>query len=455
MHLESEISRVYLPDIVGKGYGAFWRFKGRYRACKGSRASKKSKTMALWLIYHIMKHPEANALVVRKTFATIRDSCFSDLKWAAQRLGVYHLWDFTTSPLYAKYKPTGQLICFRGLDDPMKITSISVPTGYLCWLWIEEAFEVDSEEDFDMLDESIRGEIPPETGLWKQITLTFNPWLQSHWIKKRFFDIGPDENVLAITTNYLCNEWLDEKDRKRFDDMKVRNPSRYRVAGLGEWGLEGGQYFSEFETGKHVIKPFEIPKHWRKYFTMDYGLDMLAGYWIAVDEEGYAYVYREIYKSGLIISDAAKAIKQLDDDDIYAYFAPPDLWNRRQDTGKSAADIFAENGVPVVKAKNDRVQGWLDLHEWLKPCLDIFGKDRPHLQIFENCLNLIRTLPSLQFDSKNPNDVAKEPHELTHAPDAIRYFVAGRPISADKPINDDETPLSFEEEVSDFVNFGI
>ena len=116
-----------------------------------------------------MQYPEANTLVVRKTFNTLRDSCYSDLKWAAQRLGVAHLWEFTKSPLYATYKPTGQQIFFRGLDDPQKIASISVPVGYLCFMWIEEAFEVDKEEDFDMLDESIRGEIP--SYLFKQITL--------------------------------------------------------------------------------------------------------------------------------------------------------------------------------------------------------------------------------------------------------------------------------------------
>ena len=74
------------------------------------------------------------------------------------------------------YIPTGQKIYFRGLDDPLKVTSITVEIGYLCWCWIEEAYEIMNEDDFNMLDESIRGAIPEETGLFKQITLTFNPW---------------------------------------------------------------------------------------------------------------------------------------------------------------------------------------------------------------------------------------------------------------------------------------
>ena len=138
------------------------------------------------------------------------------------------------------YIPTGQKIYFRGLDDPLKVTSITVEYGVLCWLWIEEAYEILKEEDFDMLDESIRGAIPAEyPDLFKQITMTFNPWNERHWIKHRFFDdlvgtdsegkpiykpresgISADGEILAITTNYMCNEWLDEADLKVFDRMK-------------------------------------------------------------------------------------------------------------------------------------------------------------------------------------------------------------------------------------------
>lgn len=71
--------KIYLPDIVGKGYSMFWNFRGRYRVVKGSRASKKSETTALWFIYNLMKYPGSNLLVVRKTYRTLKDSCFTDL----------------------------------------------------------------------------------------------------------------------------------------------------------------------------------------------------------------------------------------------------------------------------------------------------------------------------------------------------------------------------------------
>lgn len=171
--MKSKSDYIYLPDIIGKGYKDFWNFKGRYRVVKGSRGSKKSKTMALWIIYNMMKYKEANTLVVRKVFRTLKDSCFSDLQWAIQRLKVSEFWDLKTNPMEIIYRPTGQKILFRGLDDPLKITSISVSTGSLCWAWIEEAFEITDESAFDMLDESIRGIV--EEPLFKQITITLNP----------------------------------------------------------------------------------------------------------------------------------------------------------------------------------------------------------------------------------------------------------------------------------------
>ena len=167
-----------LPDIVGKGYGTFWRFKGRYRVCKGSRASKKSKTTALNNITRLMEYPQANLLCVRKTYRTLKDSCFTELKWAIHRLGVDAWWDIKESPLEMTYKPTGQKILFRGLDDPLKVTSITVEVGVLCWLWIEEAYEISSEADFDTLDESIRGDLDRDLHL-KIAQISANPLILS------------------------------------------------------------------------------------------------------------------------------------------------------------------------------------------------------------------------------------------------------------------------------------
>ena len=178
---------ISLKTAVGGGYDEFWHDRHRYRVLKGGKGSKKSTTTAMNLIYRLMKYPGSNLLVVRAVMNTHRDSTFAQLKWAQEKLGVSHLWKNTVNPMEMTYKPTGQKILFRGFDDVLKLASTTVSNGYLCFVWIEEAFELESEEDFDKLDMSVpRGEIPPH--LFKQTTLTFNPWSDRHWLKKRFFD---------------------------------------------------------------------------------------------------------------------------------------------------------------------------------------------------------------------------------------------------------------------------
>lgn len=295
MNIKKE--RISLPDIVGKGYGTFWHFKGRNRVVKGSRRSKKSKTMALWVIYNMMKYPLSNTLVVRKTYRTLKDSCFTELKWAMKRLSVEHLWHIKESPLEMTYTPTGQKIYFRGLDDPLKVTSIAAEVGVLSWMWIEEAYEITSEDAYDMLVESMLGDCPE--GLWKQTTLTFNPWSDRHWIKRKFFDTA-DPDTLAMTTNYLCNEWLSPADRKVFEDMKNKNPRRYRVAGLGDWGVVDGLVYERWKEQSFTLE--QLPKDAQAAFGLDFGYTndptaLFCGF-LSLSEKRL-YVWDELYKKGL------------------------------------------------------------------------------------------------------------------------------------------------------------
>lgn len=288
---------IKLPEIVGKGYKSYWSFRGRYDVCKGSRASKKSKTTALRIIYNMMKYDQSNTLVVRKTYRTLKDSCFTDLKWATKRLEVENLWEFKYSPLEATYLRTGQKILFRGLDDPLKVTSITVEYGYLCWAWLEESYEITSEKDFDTLDESIRGELPPH--LWKQWMITFNPWNEHHWLKKRFFDAENDPDILAITTNYKCNEWLDDADLRLFENMKKNNPRRYQVAGLGNWGIVDGLVYENWKEEEFTL---DQVVNCDSVDGIDFGYtnDPAAVFIGFIDtEHKKLYVWDEIYKKGL------------------------------------------------------------------------------------------------------------------------------------------------------------
>lgn len=286
------------------------------------------------------------------------------------------------------------------------------------------------------------------------------------WVKSRFIDIGEPHQIhqcgettrVFIPATVFENKVLMKNDPAYVKRLQNLSEKDRRQLLYGDWDTNEGQYFSEWRRELHVCEPFQIPANWTRYFTMDYGLDMLAGYWIAVDPFDNAYVYREVYQSGLIISEAAKRILNAQRDDLPSmYIAPPDMWNRRQDTGKSVAEIFFEKDIPLYKASNDRIQGWYNLKEWLHPRLDEFGEKKPRLRIFANCTEVIRTLPALCFDEHNPNDVGDKVHEYTHAADALRYWAAARPYFTEPEIPeiDDDLVPDYEDEVDSFVNYGI
>ncbi|PGS64024.1 PBSX family phage terminase large subunit, partial [Bacillus cereus] len=203
-------------EVIGKGYNRFWHSKNFYRVCKGSRGSKKSKTTVINLTKRLMQYPWANILVIRRFSNTLKQSCYTDFKWAVYRLKVQHLFKFNESMPEITYTPTGQKILFRGLDSPLKITSITVNVGILCWAWFEEAYEIEDQHKFETVVESIRGSYD-SPDFFKQITVTFNPWSENHWLKSYFFDEDTQAyDTFAITTTYKCNEWLDEQDRARY-----------------------------------------------------------------------------------------------------------------------------------------------------------------------------------------------------------------------------------------------
>lgn len=398
--------KVSLPELVGKGYGSFWRFKGRYRVCKGSRASKKSKTMALWLITSLMQYKDANALVVRKTERTLRDSCYADLKWAMNRLGVLGRFKCTTSPLELTYE-TGQKILFRGLDDPLKITSITVEKGYLCWLWLEEAYEITSETAFDMLNESIRGAIPEETGLFKQVTLTLNPWNEHHWIKKRFFDVK-DDNVLAITTNYTCNEWLDETDKKLFEEMKKNNPRRYQVAGLGEWGQVDGLVYENWEESAFDLAKIIQISTVQSVFGLDYGYthDPTAFFCGLIDTESKTlWVFDEMYKKGLSNEAIANEIIQMGyaKERIRADAAEPKSNDRLRQLGLTRL-MPAIKGPDSIRNGIDFIQGY-------------------RIIIHPKCVNFLTEIGSYVWDTdkKTGEKINRPIDDFNHLMDAMRY----------------------------------
>lgn len=407
MMLNKEVVKIYLPAIIGRGYKKFWKYKGRYRVVKGSRASKKSKTTALWYVYHMMKHPDANTLVVRKTFRTLKDSCYTELKWAVKRLQVDHLWRFTESPLEATYIPTGQKIYFRGLDDPLKVTSITVDVGCLCWMWIEEAYEIMKESDFDMLDESIRGEVPD--GLFKQITLTFNPWNERHWMKKRFFDVSDDPDILAITTNYLINEWLDKADKLVFERMKKNNPRRYAVAGLGGWGIVDGLVYENWKEEVFDIHSDQFKKehpNLKSAFGLDFGYtnDPSAFFAGFLDlENKKLFVWDEFYKTGMSNKMIASKVEEMGykKERITADSAEP----------KSIDELCTMHlHVSGAKKGKDSINNGI---QWIQD-LEVI--------IHPRCVNFLTEISNYTWDKdKFDKQLNKPIDDFNHLMDAMRY----------------------------------
>ena len=407
MRLKINQKQIYLPDCVGRGYGTYWHWKGRYRVCKGSRASKKSKTTALWYIWAMMKYPDANLLVVRKVFRTLKDSCFTELKWAINRLGVPEHWEIKESPLEMTYKPTNQKIYFRGLDDPLKVTSITVEHGYLCWMWIEEAYEISDEDDFNMLNESIRGAIPPETRLFKQVTLTFNPWNEHHWLKKRFFD-NPDDETLAMTTNYLCNEWLDDADRKEFEAMKRNNPRRYRVAGLGDWGIVDGLIYENWREEAFDTATISRKAGVVSAFGLDFGYtnDPAAFFCGLIDQRTKTiWVFDEIYKRGMSNEAIAEEVTRAGyaKERIKADCAEPKSIDRLYTLGLSH--------IHRSRKGRDSVNNGID-----------FIQDY-HIIIHPKCVNFITEISNYTWDtdSRTGKKLNRPIDDFNHLMDAMRY----------------------------------
>ncbi len=273
----------------------------------------------------------------------------------------------------------------------------------------------------------------------RQMKSTTNPGGLGHeWVKRRFIDPAPPGELirdewgsrLFIPARVQDNHFLMKGDPDYIKRLQ-RLPEQERRALLeGEWELSEGRFFSSWSRALHVCEPFPIPSHWRRYCAIDYGLDMLAGLFIAEDEQGFFYLYREVYESGLIVSDAAARLREAADGCNCPFYAPPDLWSRQKESGHSLADLFRRNGVVLRRVSAARAAGWAMLQEWLQPRADRDGNQIPRLRIFSTCPNIIRCLPALQWDPAVPGDCRTEPHELTHAPDALRYFAMGHTESA-------------------------
>jgi len=398
--------KLSVTKTIGSGYNEFWHNKNFYRVVKGSRGSKKSKTTALNFIYRLMEYEWANLLVVRRFSNTNKQSTYTDLKWATNQLGVTHLFKFNDSLPEITYKPTGQKILFRGLDDPLKITSITVENGILCWAWFEEAYQIETFDKFSTVVESIRGSID-DSEFFKQITVTFNPWSERHWLKPTFFDEDTKlNNTFSYTTTYRVNEWLDEVDIARYEDLYRTNPRRARIVCDGDWGVAEGLVFENFE-----VKEFDWVKKLKEKQVVAHGSDFgftqdpttLISTIVDIQNKEL-WIYDEHYQRGMLT------------DEIYQMYLDKGLKNAKIIADSAEKRLITEikrkgisNLKPSIKGQGSIMQG-VQFIQGFK------------IYVHPTCEHTIEELNTYTFkQDKDGNWLNKPIDANNHLMDALRY----------------------------------
>ena len=438
LEIKSE-NKIVTIDLGAPNSEPQWKFFNstvRYTCYGGARGGGKSWAIIRKALLLAMYYPGIQILVIRREYDQLENPIIQPLlKLVPPDIRNYnkseHLLTFINS----------SRIKFSNMPDYSSTVEGKFQGNNWDILFIDEATQF-LESEFRGLDAIIRG----DNGLPKRVYLTCNPGGVGHfWVKRLFVDRkfkdeeNPDDYVF-IQATVDDNKNIDKEYINVLNNLPedVRRAHRY-----GDWNALSGVYFEEFTDGLHTCKPFPIPPHWKRYRAMDYGLDMHFCIWVAVDENGRCYVYRQFAQANMIVSEAAQIQRELTraDEEIGYTIAPPDLWARNRETGKSQAITFAENGIVLFKADNNRKQGWYALKELLKVKED--GK--PGIIIFETCASLIDCLKCLQHDKTDPNDVSKHPHDLTHGPDALRYFAQTYVLPAEQEV------LQVEEEDDDVV----
>lgn len=309
---------------------------------------------------------------------------------------------------------------------------------------------------FPKMPDSVFMAFPSSPGSVRSFTadlVIFDEWAFQQWAEEIWTSAGPTINrptggkFIGLSTNIrgslfertFCDqdngfnkifipwfadprrdaEWYERTKRMFGGDITQEYPATIEEA----LSVAGGAYFPEVTKDTHITK-IPLEGNLRRYCCIDYGLDMFSAHWIAVDEDNNAQVYREYDASDKTIGAACDILHTLSDDEyIEAYLAPPDLWNRSQESGKSRFLLFYEGGITLTKTSNDFPAGCAGIKQWLE-CTNLDGTPKkPKLTILEDCApNLYHCLTKIQKDKKRPNVYAKEPHDLTHDVDSLRTF---------------------------------
>ncbi|MDR3487081.1 MAG: terminase [Bradyrhizobium sp.] len=369
---------------------------------------------------------------------------------------------FTDKP--ARFRmPNGGRVSFAYLendDDALEYQGRNVTDA-----WVEETGQYQSSSPIDKLFGVLRS----SSGVPVQLVLTANPGgAGQHWIRDRYklypFPRGPklykrllpngqSHSVAVIPSRITDNRILIDSDPGYIGRLHLVGSQQLVQAWLeGDWSAVEGAFFPEWSNEKHVVAQFEIPSHWYRFRSGDWGSarPFSIGWWAVPSDDfrtddgrilprGALLRYREWYGSSgpnvglkLPAEQVAEGIKARERDDPKGIQGVLDPAAFSSDGGPSIAERMSTAGVYFRPADNARVARNGAMGGWDQVRSRLIGDGaRPMLYVFSTCRDLIRTLPALQHDRDRPEDVDTEQED--HAPDECRYACMSRPYVREAP----------------------
>ncbi len=404
---------------------AFFESTAKYTAYGGARGGGKSWAMRIKLILLALNYDGIQILLLRRTLAELRENHLLPMMALLKGTAKY-----SAGEKEFRFN-NGSRIRLGYCDSENDVLQFQGQAYEV--IGLEEATHF-TEFQFLALSESNRASGNMKTRFAPRMYFTCNPGGVGHeWVKRRFIDRefrgneNPDD-YRFIKSLVFDNKFIMENNPEYLDTLMNLPEIRRKAMLYGDWDAFEGAFFPEFDPRRHIFDgEADIPDSAIRFRALDYGLDMTACLWCAVDSNGKVIVYKELYESNLLLSEAAdKIIASTEKNENIRYtVASPDLWNRRQESGKSGFDIMASRGLTrMIKADNSRIAGWRIVREYLKSGSYYGGE--PKIIISRKCTNLLRCIPLLRFDERIREDAASTPHEITHAPEALRYALMSR-----------------------------
>ncbi|GAA0382580.1 phage terminase large subunit [Paenibacillus motobuensis] len=423
----------------------------------GAAGGGKSEGTIFDALKYAMQYPGSRQVIFRRTFPDLQRSIINrTLKVYPKELGKYntssHEWTFINGSVIelAYWDNDSNYMNYQGAEyDVIRWEELTQ---------FEEAW-------YKYMLSRCRG----SNGYPKSVRSTTNPGGLGHtWVKKRFVSLGPPETLyhvpetdddgnqlywpegvpgrkagdpiirsrMFIPANVFDNQSLLQEDPGYLARLMALSDVERKQLLEGDWDVFAGQYFGEFSRSIHVVKPFDIPRDWKRYRALDEGYtDPFVCLWIALAPDGTGYLYRELSQSKLLTSEQVELVRlNTPVKERFEYnVADTSFWNKAKTENITPAEIFAQKDVPLIQAKKERVNGWKRLREWLKvyDAIDhVTGQSykTAKLKIFDTCVKAIEAIPAMMHDERKVEDVAA--HSLDHIPDALRYWVMSQPTPA-------------------------